>query len=85
MHRWIKRALTKNLTVKGSRGSTKKIEVEPSEKLVYGVAFAIVALVCLTALEVAHILVLGKLNSEILSAMTLLIGTIMGVFFGKKA
>jgi len=84
MHRWIKHALTKTLTVKGPKGSRKNIEVEPSEKLVYGIAFALIALICLTALEVVHILVLGKLNSEILSAITLLIGTIMGVFFGKK-
>jgi len=83
MRRWIKHALTRTLTVKGSKGGTR-IEVEPSEKLVYGVAFAIIALICLTALEIAHIVVLGKLNSEILSAITLLIGTIMGIFFGKK-
>jgi len=85
MHRWIKRALTKNLTVKGPRGSTKKIEVEPSEKLVYGVAFAMIALICLTALEAAHLAFIGRWNSEIFVAITGLIGTILGIFVGNKA
>jgi len=84
MKDWIKRSLTRKVSVKGPRRGEMIIEVEPSERLVYGITFAIVALAALTAIQVAHIIVLKELNSEIISTMTLLIGTIIGVFFGKK-
>jgi len=80
----IRRALTKKLTVKSPSGFLHQIDVEPSDKLVYGIIFAILALIMLTAIQIVHIIVLKELNSEISSVITLLIGTIMGVFFGKK-
>jgi len=61
------------------------VEVEPSDKLVYGVTFAIISLASFTALQIAHLAILGRWNSEIFAAMTGLVGTILGVFFGKKA
>ena len=85
MRRWIRRALTKTVSVKGPRGTTRKVEVEPSETLVYGVTFATASLLALTSLQIAHLAVLGRWNSEIFAAITGLIGTIMGVFFGKQA
>jgi len=63
------------------RGRTK---IPPSENLVYGVCFAIVSLIALTVLEVTYILVLRSFNSEIFAAITLVIGTILGAFFGQK-
>lgn len=62
----------------------RAIEVEPSDRFVYGVYFAIAALTSLTLLEATYILVLRSFSSEIFAAITLVIGTILGAFFGQK-
>jgi hypothetical protein len=82
---WIKKALTKTVQRKGSRGKTEIIVVQPNEKLVLGVKFAIGMTVCLSALEIAHMAFLGSWNSEIFAAITGLSGTVMGIFVGQKA
>jgi len=85
MRTWIRRALTKTLKVKGPRGSTRNIEVHPSERLVYGVYFSIIALVSLAGLQIAHLVVIGQWSDEVFAAITLVIGTILGAFFGRKS
>jgi hypothetical protein len=85
MRDWIKKALTKTVQRKGSRGKTEIIVVQPNEKLVLGVKFAIGMTVCLSALEVAHMAFLGSWNSEVFAAITGLSGTVMGIFVGQKA
>jgi len=85
MNNFIRKALTRTIFVRASRGKTRQVEVSPSEKLVYGMYFAITALVCLTALEATYILILDNFSSEIFAAITLVIGTILGAFFGQKA
>jgi hypothetical protein len=82
---WIKKALTKTVQRKGSRGKTEITIVQPNEKLVLGVKFAIGMTVCLSALEIAHMAFLGSWNSEIFAAITGLSGTVMGIFVGQKA
>ena len=77
----IKRALTRRISVKGRR---RQIELEPSERLVYGMYFAMVALIALTAVEIVHIVYIGSFSSEIFSAITGLIGTIVGVLVTAK-
>lgn len=85
MRDFIKRALTRRISVRGSRrGILREIEVEPSEKLVHGMYFAISALISLTALEAIYMVVLHTFSSEIFSAITGLIGTILGVLLGSK-
>jgi hypothetical protein len=82
MRDFIKKALTRRIPVKGRR---KQIELEPSSKLVYGMYFAIASLISLTILEAVHIVILHTFSSEIFAAITLVIGTILGAFFGQKA
>jgi hypothetical protein len=82
MRDFIKRALTRRIPAKGRH---KQIELEPSSKLVYGMYFAIASLISLTILEAVHIVVLHTFSSEIFAAITLVIGTILGAFFGQKA
>ena len=85
MRAWIRRALTRKISVKGSRrGTIREIEVEPSTRLVYGMYFAMVALIALAALEIVHIVYIGSFSSEIFSAITGLIGTIVGVLVTAK-
>lgn len=81
MRDFIKKALTRRILVKGRH---KQIELEPSSKLVYGMYFAIVALISLTILEAMYIIVLRSFSSEIFAAISLVIGTIFGAFFGQK-
>jgi len=82
--KWLRKALTRNVSVKGPRKS-QTVEVPPSERLVYGIYFAIISLMSLTALEITHIIVLHSFSSEVFAGITLVIGTILGAFFGQKA
>jgi len=85
MKDWIKNALTRTVAHKGSRGKTEIIVLQPNEKLVLGVKFAIAMTLCLSALEIAHMALLGKWNSEVFAAITGLIGTISGILISQKA
>jgi hypothetical protein len=84
MKDWIKKALTKTVQREDRRGKQEIIVVEPNEKLVYGVKFAIAMTLCLSALEIAHMAFLGKWNSEIFAAITGLTGTISGILIAQK-
>jgi len=85
MRDFIKRALTRRISIRGSRrGILREIEVEPSDRLVYGMYFATASLCTLTLLEVTYLVVLHTFSSEIFSAITGLIGTIVGVLLTSK-
>lgn len=75
----IKRALTRRRVGRG-----REVDEEPDEKLLLGVKFAIGMTACLSALEIAHLAVLGVWNSEVFAAITGLSGTVIGVFVGQK-
>jgi hypothetical protein len=77
---WVKRALARKRVQRG-----RVIVEEPNEKLVWGVKFAIGMTVCLSGLQVAHLVVLGVWSSEIFSTITGLIGTVSGVLIGSNA
>jgi len=82
MRSWIRRALTRKISVKRGRGQ-QIIEIPPSERLVLGVKFAIAMVICLSALEVTHMAFLGTWSSEIFAAITGLIGTVSGVLISQ--
>ena len=76
----IKRALTRR---RKKRGRT--VAEEPNERLVHVVKFSIGMTACLAAIEIAHLAVLRTWNSEVFAAITGLIGTVTGIFVGKKS
>jgi len=81
----IRKALTMKVTVKkGTRMKLRIEEVPPSERLVLFVQFAMVTIAALTALELVHLVVLGRWNTEIFAAITGLAGTITGLLLGTK-
>ena len=82
MNDWIKKALTKTTLQKDKR---EAITIPPDSRLVYGVKLAIAMTLCLSALEIAHMIFLAKWNSEIFSAITALTGTITGILITQKA
>jgi len=84
MKDFVKKALTRTFAVKGSRGKTQHVEIPPNQKLVYGIYFAITALIGLIILQVAHMAFLRTWNTEIFAGITFIIGTILGAFFGQK-
>ncbi|MEM3698031.1 MAG: hypothetical protein QXQ94_11155 [Candidatus Bathyarchaeia archaeon] len=84
MKNWIRRALTRKIIHKGPKGKQQIIVIPPNEKLVYGVKFAISMTTCLSALEIAHMAILGRWNSEVFAAITGLIGTISGILIAQK-
>ena len=85
MRNLIEKALTRTVSVRVGRGRTLEVEVPPNKKLVYGVCFAIAALVCLTILEATYIYALSSFSNEIFAAISIVVGTILGAFFGQKA
>jgi len=80
---WIKKALTKRKTTDKTVASVAD-EVPPSERLVLGVKFAIALTFSLTAIEIAHLALLGTWNSEVFAAITGLAGTITGILISQK-
>jgi hypothetical protein len=85
MRDWVKRALTRTLARKGPRGKREIIVLEPNEKLVLLVKFAIGITLCLTGLEITYIIVLHSWSSEVFSTITGLIGAISGVLIASNA
>jgi len=83
---WVRRALTKveyRLAASGSK-KLRRVEIPPSERLVYGLCFSLLALICLVLLEALHIVFLGSFSSEIFAAIAGVIGTISGVFLTSR-
>ncbi|MDH5461658.1 MAG: hypothetical protein OEX09_05500 [Candidatus Bathyarchaeota archaeon] len=85
--KWLRKILTRTVVVQGDvhRKKAWRVQIPPSDKLVYGMYFAVIALLSLTALEFVHMIFFGVWNSEIFSAITGLIGTISGIFISQKA
>ncbi|MGQ9507092.1 MAG: hypothetical protein ACUVTB_04435 [Candidatus Bathycorpusculaceae bacterium] len=65
------------LSQKNKRNSESKL-------LLYAVYFSLGMVACLTALEVTHLVVLGKWNSEIFAVIAGLVGNITGIFLTQK-
>jgi len=76
----IREALTKTIRVKRGR----RVEVPPSQKLLYAVYFSLGMVGCLTALEAVHLVVLGRWNPEIFTVIAGLVGNITGIFLSQK-
>jgi len=76
----IRKALTKTIQVKRGR----RVEVPPSQKLLYAIYFSLGMVGCLTALEAVHLIVLGKWNPEIFTVIAGLVGNITGIFLSQK-
>jgi len=80
----ISKLLTKKVLVKSGE-KIKRVEIPPSQTLVYGVLATIATLVSLVTLEIAHMAFLGNFNGDIFATITLIAGTLLGTFFGQKA
>jgi len=77
----IREALTKTIQMKRGR----RVEVQPSQKLLYAVYFSLGMVGCLTVLEAVHLIVLGKWNPEVFTVIVGLVGNITGIFLTQKA
>jgi len=85
MRDFIKQALTKTIQIRTAKGDTQQLDIPPDKKLLYGMYFALAALVMLTALETTYMIVFQTFNNEIFAAMMLVVGTILGAFYGQKS
>ena len=75
----IKRALTRRRFERG-----QLIVEEPTAKLVLGVKFAMGMTALMSALELAHLVILHSWNAEVFATITGLSGTVIGLFVGQK-
>ena len=83
---WLKKALTKKITIKTTqKHKPKTITIQPNPKLIIGIKFTIATTITLTILQIAHMTILHKWNSEIFSAITATTGTITGTLISQKA
>ena len=80
----LKKALTHRIARKGPRGKQQIIVISPSERLVLGVKFTMVMIVCLSAVEIAHMACLGSWSPEVFAVISGLIGTVSGVLIGQR-
>lgn len=85
MSKILKKALTKKITRKDTRGRKETIEIPPTEKLVLGVKFTIAITICLSAVEVVHMAFLDTWSNEVFAAISGLIGTVSGILIGQRA
>jgi len=86
MRRLLRRMFTKQVWVQeGTRKKLRRVEVPPSERLVYAVVFAVAAIAILTGLEVAHMAFLGSWNSEVFAGIMSVVTFIIGIFIGQRA
>ena len=85
MKDYIKQALTRTIEIRTAHGDTQQLEITPDKKLLYGMYFALFALVMLTTLETTYMIAFQTFNNEIFAAMMLVIGTILGAFYGQKS
>jgi hypothetical protein len=81
----IRRALAREEWAQsGKLKKLQKVQKYPSEILVLGMIFALLALVCLTALEATYIIVFRQWNAEIFAGIMSTITFILGAIFGAK-
>jgi hypothetical protein len=81
----IRRALARHLLVEDAKARKAKVKEDPpSELLVPTTIFSIAAIIALTILEIAHIIILGAWNMEIFTSIRDLIGTIAGILIGAR-
>ena len=85
MKDYIRKALTKTIEIRTAHGDTQQLEITPDKKLLYGMYFALFALVMLTTLETTYMIIFQTFNNEIFAAMMLVVGTILGAFYGNKS
>jgi len=82
----VKKALTRTIRIQSTRDNQPlQLEIPPDQKLLFAIYFAIATLILLTILETTYMLVFHSFNNEILAAITLIIGTILGAFFGQRS
>jgi hypothetical protein len=81
----VRQALTRRFVRKTLRGKTEEVEVSPRDELVYGVKFAIAMTVCLSGIEIANMAFLHAWNSDVFTAISGLIGLVIGIFIGHRA
>ncbi len=81
----VRRVLMRKETRGPVRSKQRVVVVEPDERLVFAVYFAIGMTVCLSCLEVAHMALLHSWNSEIFVVISSLITFVSGIIVGQKA
>jgi hypothetical protein len=82
----VRRAFTRTVWVQAGKGKKLiRVEEPPSERLVLFLQLNVAALICLSLIEIAHIIMLRSFNWEVFAAVTGLIGTITGAFVSKRA
>jgi len=86
MRRWLRKALTSKRVELDPADSrrVRVMEEPPPERFLLIVELMIIFFIGLIVLEVVHILILGSWNDTVFGGVMLIVGTIVGAFFGRK-
>ena len=79
MKKWFDELFRKKYTF-----GEETVRVETDPKVRYGFYFSLISLISLCTVEVIHVVVLGRWNSEVWSAIQILLGVVVGVYFGTS-
>lgn len=85
MLNWIRKALTRTviLSTQGKRDKqTEKLQLPPSEKLVFGFVTALIFLALLVSLQIVHMALIHTWNEKLGITITGMVMLIIGFFFG---
>jgi|GEM_PF-1235425 len=87
IRRFLTKALTRTVTLpKTGRGKqTVKVQIPPSQTLVYATTVAIIFFAGLLILEVIYMVVFQEFHTSIFSGIMLIVGIVLGAFFGAKS
>jgi amino acid permease len=85
LRRKIRRALAREeWSQSGKLKKLQRVQKYPSEILILGMIFALLALICLTVLEAVYIIVFRQWSTEIFAGIMSTITFILGAIFGAK-
>ena len=83
---WFKKIVERGLRkVEDGEDVTRRVRVEePSDRFVLIIVLMVVFFVGLIALEIVHMLLLGRWNEVVFNGIMLVVGTIVGAIWGRQ-
>ncbi len=68
----------------GRGKKVEKVEIPPGEALVYGVAVVFLFFFSLVALQIFYMVTFHDWSSDVWNGIMLVLGVVLGFFFGRK-
>ncbi|MGQ9543696.1 MAG: hypothetical protein ACUVTM_06410 [Candidatus Bathyarchaeia archaeon] len=84
----IEKLLSETLIYTGECGKVgkkaRKTQILPPKLVTYGVSASIIFFICLTVIELMHLIILRAIEPTIVNLMGYIVTFLLGTFFGAK-